>query len=138
MVDDNLDDAMATLWVFYDEKEYARFFARYERVRRSNLGLGLNVRVARTRTIGPGRCRQQRGRGMVGHLLKSGLKIGSKLFKLAVGQKIIEGGIKNAPNIYSTGVKRVSNKRIKRALESDLANYAVKSVQKELYNWQNA
>ena len=75
---------------------------------------------------------------MVGNLLKSGLKIESKLFKYAIGQKIIDEGIKNAPYIYSAGVKRVSNKKIKMALESDFANNAVKRAQNELYNWQNA
>ena len=112
------------------------FSARFKRVRRSNLPP--NVRDARTRTIGRGRSRQQRGMGMVRNLLKSGLNIGSKLYKDAVGQKIIEDGIKNACNIYSAGVKRVSNKKLLRALEFDLAHYVVKRVQNELYNWQNA
>ena len=42
------------------------------------------------------------------------------------------------PNIYSAGVDKISNRKIKRALESNLANYAVNREQNELCNWQNA
>ena len=59
------------------------FFARYKRVRRSNLLP--NVRVTRKRTIGLPRCRRQRGGGMVRNLLRSGLNIRSKLFRSAIG-----------------------------------------------------
>ena len=111
------------------------FSARFKRVIRSNLPP--NVRDARTRTIGRGRCRRRRGIGMVRNLLKSELNKNSKLYKSAIGQKIIEEGIKNARYIYSAGVKRVSNKKPLRALEFELVNYVVKSVQNELYNWQN-
>ena len=37
------------------------------------------------------------------------------------------------------GVSRVSNQKLKRALESDLANYAVKKAQDQIrYNCENA
>ena len=35
------------------------------------------------------------------------------------------------PNIYSAGVRKISNKKVKRALESDLANYAGKRAKKK-------
>ena len=63
---------------------------------------------------------------MIGSLLKTGMKYGSQFLNPAIGKKIAEEGIKNVPNIYSAGVNRISNKKIKRALESYLANYAVR------------
>ena len=33
--------------------------------------------------------------------------------------------------------KKIKNKNLKKALESGIANYAVKQAQKELFNWQN-
>ena len=39
---------------------------------------------------------------------------------------------------YITTVeKKLKNKNFKKALESDIANYAVEQAQKELFNWQN-
>ena len=63
---------------------------------------------------------------MIGSLLKTGMKYGLQFLNPAIGKKIAEEGIKNVPNIYSAGVNRISNKKIKRALESYLANYAVR------------
>ena len=40
--------------------------------------------------------------------------------------------------MYNTSVKRIKNDKIKSVLESDLANYAVKKAQGQLYDWQNA
>ena len=38
---------------------------------------------------------------------------------------------------YITTVeKKLKNKNLKKALESDIANYAVEQAQKELFNWQ--
>ena len=38
---------------------------------------------------------------------------------------------------YITTVeKKFKNKNLKKALESDIANYAVEQAQKELFNWQ--
>ena len=65
------------------------------------------------------------------------LNQGSRFLCSAFSQKIAEEGIKNV-GAYNVGVKRISNKKIKRVLESDLAKYVVGRAQKELYNWQNA
>ena len=74
---------------------------------------------------------------MISNMLKPSPNIDSWLFKLALGQKIIEERIKQTLNIYNAGVNKISNKK-KKALESDLENYAVKKSQNKLYNWQNA
>ena len=96
------------------------FYTKYERVCRKNLPR--NVTVRRKRAIGPRRQRRQQGAGMISSLLNTGLKLGSKFLNSAIGQKIAEEGIKQVPNIYSAGVNRISNQRLKKALESDLAN----------------
>ena len=66
--------------------------------------------LKRNRTIGPRRQRKQRGRRMIGSLLKTGMKYGSQFLNSVFGKKIAEEGIKNVPNIYSAGVNRTSNK----------------------------
>ena len=125
------------------------FYARYEQVSRKNLPA--NVTVKKVRTIGL-RCRhiskQQQGSRILEVVFNVGKMLfkpsyitkafGSKAAKLAIGQKIIEEGIKQTLAIYKTRVKRIQNKKTKNILESDLANYAVKNAQKKLYNWQNA
>ena len=108
------------------------FYARYERVSRANLTA--NVTTKRTRAIGP----RQQGAG----LLSSAFSLGSRLFKpsyiekgsdigprvvnFALGKKTIEERIKQTPAIYNAGVKVIKQNKIKKVLESDLANYAVK------------
>lgn len=116
------------------------FYARYERVSRANLTA--NVTTKRTRAIGP----RQRGAG----LLISAFSLGSRLFKpsyiekgsdigprvvnFALGKKTIEERIKQTPAIYNARVKVIKQNKIKKVLESDLANYAVKKVQGQLLN----
>ena len=127
------------------------FYARYERVSRKNLPA--NVTVKKARTIGLRRrhiSKQQQGSRIletvfnVGKMLfkssyiTKAFGIGSKAAKLAIGQKIIEEGIKQTLAIYKTRVKWMQSKKTKNILESDLANYAVKNAHKKLYNWQNA
>ena len=74
--------------------------------------------IKRKRAIGPRDRRRQKGQGLTGNLFKTGINLGSNFFKFTIGQKIVEEGIKNAPNIYSAGVNRLSNNKLKRALES--------------------
>ena len=116
------------------------FYARYERVSRANLTA--NVTTKRTRAIGP----RQQGAG----LLSSAFSLGSRLFKpryiekgseigprvvnFALGKKTIEERIKQTPAIYNARVKVIKQNKIKKVLESDLANYAVKKVQGQLLN----
>ena len=51
------------------------FFAKYKRVSRVNLPRNLTIK--RKRTIGPQNRRRQRGKDMIGNILKTGVKIGS-------------------------------------------------------------
>ena len=64
--------------------------------------------------------------------------LGSRLFNSTFGKKkLIEEGIKYTLDIYNSGVKNIQNKKLKRALESDLGTYVVKKAQGRIYNWQN-
>ena len=62
-----------------------------------------------------------KGAGMIKNLLKTGVNLGSRFLGFAFGQKIAKEGIKNILRTCNAGVKRTSNKKIKRALESELA-----------------
>ena len=69
-------------------------------------------------------------------LLQKGLDIGWKAISSEIGKKIIDEGIKHAPDLYSFGTSKIKNKILKRALDLDIADYAAKKGQKELFNWQ--
>ena len=126
------------------------FLVRYKRVSRKNLPS--NVTIRRSRTIGPRRQRKRRtqqGAGILGSVfnlgknllssgaLEKGLDIGSRAITFEIGKKVINEGIKHTPELYNYSTKKIKNKNLKKALESDIANYAVKQAQKELFNWQN-
>ena len=92
------------------------FVARYERVSRKNLPR--NVTIKRARQIGPKRQtkhKTQKGGSLLGNivnlgtkaltstgLLKKGLDIGSKAISSEIGKKIIDEGIKHAPDLYNS------------------------------------
>ena len=69
-------------------------------------------------------------------LLKKGRDIGSKAMSSEIGKKIIDEGIKHAADLYKFGTPKLKNKNLKRALDSDIVDYAVQKAQKELFNWQ--
>ena len=69
--------------------------------------------------------------------ITKGVGIGPKVLNLSLEKKI-EEGIKQTPAIYNAGVKRIKRGKIKKVLESDLANYTLKKGKGQLYNWQNA
>ena len=126
------------------------FLARYERLSWRNLPS--NVRIRRNPTIGPRQQRKrktQQGAGLLGivfnpgkNLLTSGtlvkgLDMGSKAINSEIGKKLIDEGNKHAPELYKYGKSRVKNKTLKRALESDIANYVAEQAEENLFNWQN-
>ena len=78
------------------------FFSKYKRVFLKNLPR--NVTIKKKKTIGPHNRRKQKGKGMIGNLFKTGVKLGSRVFNSSIGKKIAEEGIKNVPNIYLAGV----------------------------------
>ena len=69
-------------------------------------------------------------------LLKKGLDIGSKAISSEIGKKIIDEGIKHAPDLHKFGTSKIKNINLKRALDSDIADFPVKKARTELFNWQ--
>ena len=51
--------------------------------------------------------------------------MGSKAINSALGKKIINKGSDNIPNMFKYGVSKITNKKVQRALNSDIANYVV-------------
>ena len=58
-------------------------------------------------------------------LLKIGLNVIKKLVKSDAGKMIIKEGIKKAPDVYRSGEIKVKNNRIRKFLDSDIANTGV-------------
>ena len=83
---------------------------------------------------------QQRGSGLASDLAKTGLELGSKALSSVFGKKLINKGIESIPSIFKFGAKKVKNKNIKRALESEIADMVVNEAQgraRKKYNSTN-
>ena len=106
----------------------------------------------KNRKIGPRKQRKrktQQGAGLLGSVfnlgknmltsgaLAKGLDMGSKTINFEIGKKLIDEGVKHAPELSKYGKSRVKTKNLKRALESDIVNYAAKQAEENLFNWQN-
>ena len=63
-----------------------------------------------------------------------GISIGSRAIKSDLGKKLIDESIKHAPDLYRYGKERVTNKTLKKVLESDVANYIAEKVEKNLFS----
>lgn len=53
------------------------------------------------------------------------LRLAKRLAASSISRKLGKIGIKNGPRSYGAGVKRAKNKRLKKILQSDLANRAL-------------
>ena len=83
---------------------------------------------------------QQRGTGLASDLAKTGVELGSKALDSEFGRKLINKGIDSIPSLFRFGAKKVKNKNIKRALESEIADMVVNKVQsraRKKYNSTN-
>ena len=65
------------------------------------------------------------------------MNIGSRAINSEIGKKLIDEGIKHVPELYKYGKSAVTNKTLKRALDSDVAHYIVEKAEEKLFNWQN-
>ena len=65
---------------------------------------------------------------------KSCVSMGSKAKSSAIGKKLIDKGIENIPNIFKYGLSKIKNKNVQRALNSDIADYAVEETQNQAKN----
>ena len=95
------------------------FVGRYERVTRKNLPR--NITINKTQTIGQRQQRKRKTQQKVVVLvnvfnlgknlltfgtLKNGFDIGSKAISSEIGKKIIDEGIRHAPDLYNYGEKK--------------------------------
>ena len=61
-------------------------------------------------------------------LLKKGIGAGARAINFEFGKKLV----KQAPKLHKFGTSKIKNKGLKKALELDIANYAVQEAQKRL------
>ena len=64
-------------------------------------------------------------------LFKRGLNTGSKGLSSECRRKLIDEGIKHAPELSKLGISKIKNKTLKNALDSDIESYIVQKTQKE-------
>ena len=67
----------------------------------------------------------QSGSGLASNLAKAGLELGSKAIGSEFGKRLINKGIDSIPNIFNFGVSKIKNKKVKRAMKSDIAKMVV-------------
>ena len=63
---------------------------------------------------------------------KTGLNAGSKALSSKIGKKLIDAGIKHAPELYALGASTIRNENVRAALDSDVPNYISKSNTKKV------
>ena len=61
-------------------------------------------------------------------LFKTGLNARSKAISSEIGKKLIDEGIKRAPELWRLGTSKIRNKNVRNALNSDTANYIVEET----------
>ena len=120
------------------------FYVKYERTSRRNLPS--NVTIRKNRKNGPRQQRTrktQQGESILGNIGKLGAKLGaSNLLKQGVsagtqtlssdkGKRLIDEGIKQVPDLYRFGTSKIKSENVRKALESDVANYIVEETQKK-------
>ena len=133
------------------------FVSRYERISRKQLPG--NICVSRTRTDGPinkrktkkkvrfalantptqdrakrikknrNSRRTQTGKGLADNLANLSISMGSKAINSVIGKKLIDKGIEIIPNIFKYSVSKIKNKKVQRALNSDVAEYVLEETQ---------
>ena len=65
-------------------------------------------------------------------LLKKGIGVGARALNFEFGKKLVGEEIKQAPELHKFGTSKIKNKGLRKALELDIANYAVQEAQKRL------
>ena len=55
--------------------------------------------------------------------------MGSKAINSGLGKKIIDEGIKHNPDLYKCRTSKIRNKKVQKALNSDIASYIVTEMQ---------
>ena len=58
------------------------------------------------------------------------MSAGAKAINSDIRKKLEDEGIKQAPELYHLETSKIKNKNVKKALESEVANYIVQEAQK--------
>ena len=58
-------------------------------------------------------------------------RVAAKRVTLPNGESLIDKGIKQAPNLYRLGASKIKNKNLRKAPESDVANYLIEETKKK-------
>ena len=59
------------------------------------------------------------------------LDVGLRAITSEIRKKLIDEGIKHAPELYKIGTSKIKNKNLKKPLESDFATYIVEETRKK-------
>ena len=51
--------------------------------------------------------------------------MGVRALNSEIGKKLVDEGIKHAPELYRLGTSKIKNQNVKKTLESDIADYMV-------------
>ena len=70
---------------------------------------------------------------LISEAVTKGISMGSRAIKSNLGKKLIDERIKHAPDLYWYGKERVTNKTLKKVLESDVQNYVAEKVEENLF-----
>ena len=65
--------------------------------------------------------------------ITKGISLSLRAINSELGKKKKDKGIKHAPDLYRYGKERVTNKTLKKALESDVVNYLAQKVEENLF-----
>ena len=64
-------------------------------------------------------------------LFKKGLDVASRAITFKIGKKLIVEVKKHTPELYKIGTSKIKYKNLKKALESDVANYTAEETCKK-------
>ena len=70
-------------------------------------------------------------------LFKKGLDVASRAITFKIGKKLIVEVKKHTPELYKIGTSKIKYKNLKKALESDVANYIAEETCKKKNNKNN-
>ena len=91
--------------------------------------------VRPTRQTGPRKKpKTQKGGNLLGTIAsldKKGLSACDEAINPDIGKKLVDKGIKHAPELYCLGMSKIKNKNASKALESEVANYVVQEAQRK-------
>ena len=59
-----------------------------------------------------------------------GVSAGTKAISSDIGKRLIDEGTKHAPDLYRFGTSKIKNENVRKALESDVANYCWGNTEK--------